>query len=142
MSSVGASKKTERQETVQTVLRTARILDLVAAGQRADRGVLIRGEHGVGKDVLARLIHATSARQAYSFIKVNCAVDAVERCEADLFGHEKGASPRAIRRLLGSFRGCEPWHGVFGRDRSTPNRSCPKTSAHAADRGGLAHRQP
>jgi len=98
MSSVGA-----RKETVETVLRTARILDLVAAGQREDRTVLIRGEHGVGKDVLARLIHATSARQPYSFVKVNCAVEAVERCEADLFGHEKGASPLAIRRVLGSF---------------------------------------
>ena len=84
---------------------TAPVLDLLAAGQCADRGVplLIRGEHGVGKDVLARLIHATSARQAYSFIKVNCAGEAGERCETDLFGREKGSSPLAIRRLPGSF---------------------------------------
>ncbi len=84
---------------------TAPILDLLAAGQCADRSVplLMRGEHGVGKDVLARLIHATSARQAYSFIKVNCAGEAVERCETDLFGREKGSSPLAIRRLPGSF---------------------------------------
>jgi len=84
---------------------TAPILDLLAAGQCADRSVplLIRGERGVGKDVLARFIHATSPRQAYPFIKVNCAVEAVERCEADLFGREKGLSPLAIRRLPGSF---------------------------------------
>jgi len=87
------------------VLRTARILDLVAQGQRADPGVplLIRGEPGVGKDILARLIHAASARQPYSFIKVNSAVQPADRCEADLFGHEKGAPPGAIRRRLGSF---------------------------------------
>lgn len=87
------------------VLRTARILDLVARGQRADPGVpvLIRGEPGVGKDILARLTHAASARQPYSFIKVNCAIQPADRCEADLFGHEKGASPVAIRRRLGSF---------------------------------------
>ena len=87
------------------VLRTARILDLVARAQGADPGapVLIRGEPGVGKDTLARLIHAASARQPYSFIKVNCAVQPAERCEADLFGHEKGASPLAIRRRLGCF---------------------------------------
>ena len=92
-------------ECVPTVLKTARILDLVAIGQRADCGVplLIRGEPGVGKDILARLIHAASARQPYSFIKVNCAVQCVDRLEADLFGHEKGASPLAIRRRLGSF---------------------------------------
>jgi len=92
-------------DSAQTVLRTPPILDLLAAGQCADRSVplLIRGERGVGKDVLARLIHATSPRQTYSFMKVNCAVEAVERCEAELFGCEKGASPLAIRRLPGSF---------------------------------------
>jgi len=85
-------------------LKTARILDLVAIGRRADpkAPLLIRGEPGVGKDVLARLIHAASERQRYSFIKVNCAVRP-DRCEADLFGHMKGASPLApIRRLIGS----------------------------------------
>ena len=49
MSSVGA-----RKETVETVLRTARILDLVAAGQREDRAVLIRGEHGRDRSPAAR----------------------------------------------------------------------------------------
>ena len=88
-----------------SVLKTALILDLVARGQRADPGVplLIRGEPGVGKDSLAYLIHAASARQPYSFIRVDCAVQPAERCEADLFGHEKGASPLANRRRLGSF---------------------------------------
>jgi len=99
MSTVGP-----RTEGIQAVLKTARILDLVAIGQRADpkAPLLIRGEPGVGKDVLARLIHAASERQRYSFIKVNCAVRP-DRCEADLFGHMKGASPLApIRRLIGS----------------------------------------
>jgi len=92
-------------QCVPAVLKTARILDLVALGQRTDPGApfLIRGEPGVGKDVLARLIHAASERQRYSFIKVNCAVRSADRCEVDLFGHGKGASPRAIRRRLGSF---------------------------------------
>src|SRR5438094_8398988 len=82
-------------QCVPAVLKTARILDLVALGQRTDPGApfLIRGEPGVGKDVLARLIHAASERQRYSFIKVNCAVRPAGRCEADLFGHDKGASP-------------------------------------------------
>src|SRR3989442_10375007 len=92
-------------QCVPAVLKTARILDLVALGQRTETGApfLIRGEPGVGKDVLARLIHAASERQRYSFIKVNCAVRPVDRCEADLFGHDKGGSPLAIRRRLGSF---------------------------------------
>jgi len=92
-------------EWVPTILKTARILDLVATGQRAGSGVplLIRGEPGVGKDILARLLHADSARQPHSFIKVNCRVEGVGRCEADLFGQEKEATPRSIRRRLGSF---------------------------------------
>jgi transcriptional regulator with GAF, ATPase, and Fis domain len=85
--------------------KTRPILDLVAQAQRADPRVplLIRGERGVGKDILARLIHAASTREPYPFIKVNCAVQAVDRCEADLFGHERGALPLALRRRLGSF---------------------------------------
>ena len=88
-----------------TVLRTARILDLVALGQCADPRVpvLIRGEPGVGKDILARLIHAASARQPHAFIKVNCAVERVGRCEVDLFGHERETTPLSIRRRLGAF---------------------------------------
>jgi transcriptional regulator with GAF, ATPase, and Fis domain len=66
--------------------------------------LIIRGEPGVGKDVLARLIHAASPRQSCAFIKVNCAVQArAGRCEVDLFGTERGSSPLASRRLLGSF---------------------------------------
>lgn len=86
-------------------MRTPQTRDLVAAGERADPSVplLIRGERGVGKDVLARLNHATSTRCSYSFVKVNCAAQTVERCEAALFGCEKGAASLVSRRLLGSF---------------------------------------
>src|SRR2546425_8419438 len=92
-------------EWVPTILKIARILDLVAIGQRAGLGVplVIRGEPGVGKDILARLLHEASARQPHSFIKVNCRVEHVGRCEVDLFGHEKEATPLSIRRRLGSF---------------------------------------
>ena len=91
--------------SVPTILKTARILDLVAIGQRAGLGVplLIRGEAGDGKDILARLLHADSARQLHSFIKVSCGVERVGRCEVDLFGHEKEETPLSIRRRLGSF---------------------------------------
>src|SRR2546428_13138026 len=86
-------------DSAQTVLRTPPILDLLAAGQCADRSVplLIRGERGDGNDVLARLIPATSPRQAYSFMKANCAVEAGARCEAELFRPGKWASPLATR---------------------------------------------
>ena len=88
-----------------SVLQTPRIRGLLAAAQQSDPGrpLLIFGEPGVGKDVLARLVHAASPRQAYPFIKVNCRDQALQRCGADLFGHERGVDPVEIRRRLGSF---------------------------------------
>lgn len=113
---------------VPGVLRTARILDLVATGQRAAPGVplLIRGEPGTGKDTLARLIHAASPRRSQSFIKMNCATHPADRLEADLFGHEKGTSPHAVRRRLGSFEFAN--HGTIFLDEidEVPQALVPK----------------
>jgi DNA-binding NtrC family response regulator len=115
-------------ECLPTVLKTARISDLVARGQRAGAGapLLILGEPGVGKSTLARLIHTGSARQPYPFVKVRCTVQPVDRLEAELFGHEKDASPLAIRRRLGSFEFAN--HGTLYLDEvgALPRTLVPK----------------
>jgi two-component system response regulator AtoC len=69
----------------------------------SDVTVLIRGERGVGKDFVARAIHAASVRRQGPFIKVNCAAIPSERLESELFGHEKGAFTGAHRRKPGQF---------------------------------------
>jgi DNA-binding NtrC family response regulator len=65
--------------------------------------VVIRGEAGVGKGLVATLIHSTSPRCERPFVTVSCASRSPEGLESELFGHEKGAVPWALRRKPGRF---------------------------------------
>src|SRR4051794_10956497 len=65
--------------------------------------VLVRGESGVGKEVVAKAIHAASRRGRRSFVKVNCAALPGELLESELFGYEKGAFTGAYQRKPGKF---------------------------------------
>src|SRR6059036_3038110 len=79
------------------------ILTIIENIADTDATVLIRGESGVGKDLVARAIHTQSARRHGSFVKVNCAAIPSELLESELFGHEKGAFTGAHRRKPGQF---------------------------------------
>jgi len=80
-----------------------RIERLVARLASVDSSVLITGESGVGKEVVASLIHHNSRRAHKPFIRVNCAALPQNIVESELFGHEKGAFTGATQRHIGRF---------------------------------------
>jgi two-component system, response regulator FlrC len=81
----------------------AQVVKLAQQIAPSDASVLITGESGTGKEVLARYVHAKSARARRPFICVNCAAIPESLLESELFGHEKGAFTGAIARRIGKF---------------------------------------
>ena len=79
------------------------VLKQVSIVAPTDSTVLILGETGTGKELIARAIHNTSARRDHTFVKVNCAAIPLGLLESELFGHEKGAFTGAIARKTGRF---------------------------------------
>lgn len=80
-----------------------RIKDLIRQVVDTDLNVLICGESGVGKEVIARTLHAMSSRRSRPLVKVNCAALPGELLESELFGHERGAFTGAIQAKPGKF---------------------------------------
>ncbi len=79
------------------------VLEQVELVAPADSTVLIQGETGTGKELIARAIHNISSRCGHSFVKMNCAAIPLDLLESELFGHEKGAFTGAIARRIGRF---------------------------------------
>lgn len=79
------------------------VLDQVEQVAPTDSTVLIEGETGTGKELIAHAIHNASQRSGRAFIKLNCAAIPLDLLESELFGHEKGAFTGAIAQKIGRF---------------------------------------
>jgi len=91
------------EEIVGTSPALHPVLSRVAKVARTDSTVLITGETGTGKELVARAIHRRSARGSRTFVSVNCAAVPRELIASELFGHDKGAFTGATQRRLGRF---------------------------------------
>lgn len=80
-----------------------RVIQLADQIAGSEASVLITGESGVGKEVMARYVHKQSRRASKPFISVNCAAIPENLLESELFGHEKGAFTGAVTRRIGKF---------------------------------------
>ena len=90
-------------EIVGTSDAVRRVLEQVAVVSASETSVLIRGESGTGKEVVARAIHANSARKYMPIVVVNCGALSEGVLESELFGHERGAFTGAQYRRKGKF---------------------------------------
>jgi len=91
------------EEIVGSSTALRRVLALVERVAPTDSTVLISGETGSGKELIARAIHKKSQRAGRAFIRVNCAAIPSSLVASELFGHEKGAFTGALQRRLGRF---------------------------------------
>jgi formate hydrogenlyase transcriptional activator len=91
------------EEIVGESAALKRILKQVETVAPTDSTVLIQGETGTGKEVIARAIHHLSSRRDRTFVKVNCAAIPSGLLESELFGHERGAFTGAIAQKIGRF---------------------------------------
>lgn len=91
------------EEIVGTSTAMLAVLSRIAKVAPTDSTVLITGETGTGKELIARAVHKRSQRSGRAFVSVNCAAMAPSLISSELFGHEKGAFTGATQRRLGRF---------------------------------------
>jgi transcriptional regulator with GAF, ATPase, and Fis domain len=91
------------QEMIGDSAPIKKIKDTIDKVAPTDARILITGENGVGKELVARWIHEKSNRAAGPIVEVNCAAIPTELIESELFGHEKGSFTSAIKQRIGKF---------------------------------------
>lgn len=95
--------KIKTQEMIGSSESLGHIQDTIERVAPTDARILITGENGTGKELVARWVHAKSPRGTQLIVEVNCAAIPSELIESELFGHEKGAFTSAVKQRIGKF---------------------------------------
>ena len=131
-------------DTVETLLGESdcmrRVKTLIVRAAAAPGTVLVTGETGTGKELVARAVHAASGRGARSFVALNCAALADSLLENELFGHVRGAFTGAQRRGR-PHRARPTRHAVPGRNRDDAGGAPGEVAARARVGRGPPHRR-
>jgi len=93
----------ERYHLVGQSRAMQKLRDDIAKAAPTNSRILIQGENGTGKELLARLIHQQSRRREKRFLELNCAAVPADMLESELFGHTQGSSPQAVKDKKGKF---------------------------------------
>ena len=117
------------------------VLEQVEQVASTDSTVLIEGETGTGKELVAHAIHNASQRVGRTFIKLNCAAIPLDLLESELFGHEKGAFTGAIAQKIGRFEMADKGTLFLGRSRRHTSCVAAEVAACLARAGIRATRQ-
>jgi formate hydrogenlyase transcriptional activator len=101
-------------ELIGASLAFRRVLDDIRMVGPVDSAVLVQGETGTGKELIAQAIHEASPRRHQRFVAVNCAAIPATLLESELFGHERGAFTGAVTQVVGRFQAAD--HGTLFLD--------------------------
>ncbi len=101
---LGHQEQSIRTEIIGHSSQIEKVFELMSVLARTDASVLITGETGTGKDLIAEALHKSSPRARQPFIKVNCGALPEALLESELFGHVKGAFTGAVTETVGMFR--------------------------------------
>ena len=119
----------------------ARVVKLAQQIAPSEASVLITGDSGTGKEVLARYVHARSGRAKKPLICVNCAAVPESLLESELFGHEKGAFTGAVARRVGKFEEANGCDAVARRDFRNGRAAAGQTAARHPGAGDRPRRR-